>query len=225
MRAPLMLLAAVVLGAAPAHAAAAPLDVAATHAYILAGNRLARAGVSHINSAQAKIERLNSKLAHECPHAAAGSPQNDASQPLSGLVVVAEWSIAFGSNAEPINTFLKTTTRLRWSSRAITRIAHRYATSLHEMATLPMPDLCQVIRTWKAAGFQAPPAGVESLVQHAEAIELNKVPPRMLAPYERGNDASTLAQTERLQYRIAEAEFVHGMHDTFQIFDTLALNA
>jgi hypothetical protein len=220
-----MILAALVLGAAPATAAATPADVAATHTYILASQRLAQAGVSRVNAAQAKIERFNSKLARECPRAAAGSPQNDASQPMSGLVVVAEWSIAFGTNAGPINSFLQTTSRLRWSSPTLTRLAHRYATSLHEMATLPMPNLCQVIGTWKAGGFLTPPAGVLSLVRHAEAIELNKVPTRMLAPYERGSDASTLAQAERLQYKIAEAEFVHGMHDTFQIFDTLALNA
>jgi hypothetical protein len=224
MRALPLALAALVLGAAPAPALAAPADVSATHAYILASHRLAQASVSRINAAQAKIEGLNSRLARECPHAAAGSPQNDASQPMAGLVVVAEWSIAFGTNAGPINTFLGTVRRLHWSSHAITRIAQRYATSLHEMATLPMPNLCQAAGAWKANGFQTPPAGVVSLVQHAEAIELNRVPGRMLAPYERGGDASILKQTDRLQWRIAEAEFVDGEHDLFQLLETLSIN-
>jgi hypothetical protein len=224
MRVHLTLLAGLVLTIAPAQATAAPLDLAATHAYIQASHKLAQASVSRINPAQAKIVRLNGKLAGECPRIGAGSPQNDASQPVSGLVVVAEWSIAYGTNAGPIRTFANTVTRLHWSSQSTTRIAKRYATSLHEMATLPMPDLCQVIRTWKASGFQVLPAGVDSLLKHAEAIELNKVPPRLLAPFERGADASTLAQTERLQAKIAEAEFVNGVHDTFQMLDTLALN-
>jgi hypothetical protein len=218
------LFATLALGFVPAGADAAARDLAATHAYIQASYRLAQASVSHIDAALAKIQRLNSKLARECPHAAAGSPQNDASQPVSGLVVVAEWSIAFGTNARPINTFANTVKRLHWSNHATTRLAQRYATSLHEMATLPTPNLCQTIATWKASGFQAPPAGVESLVRHAEAIELNKVPKRMLAPFARGTDTSTLARTERLQAEIAEAEFVHGVHDTFQLLDTLALN-
>jgi hypothetical protein len=218
------LLAALAVAVAPAQAAAATGDVTATHAYLQASYRLARASLSSVGAAQAKIERLNGKLARECPHAGAGSPQNDASQPVSGLVVVAEWSIAFGTNATPINTFLQTTKRLQWSNRTTTRIARRYATSLHEMAALPMPDLCQVIATWRASGFQLVPATVIGLVRHAEGIELNKVPPRMLAPFARGADASLLARTQSLQAKVAEAEFVNGVHDTFQLLDTLALN-
>jgi hypothetical protein len=224
MRALPMLLAVIALAAAPAHAVAAPTDIVATHAYIQASHRLAQAGVSSINVAQAKIERLNSRLARECLHAAAGSPQNDASQPMAGLVVVAEWSIAYVNVAGPIRTFANTVVRLHWSSGATTRIARRYAKSLQEMATLPMPNLCQAVSAWKANGFQTPPAGVTSLVRHAEAIELNKVPPPMLAPYERGSDASMLQQTERLQWRIAEAEFRDGEHDLFKLLDTLAIN-
>jgi hypothetical protein len=224
MRAGTAILAAIVIGSLPAQAAAAPQDLAATHTYIRAGYKLARASLARIDIAQAKIERLNGRLAHECPHAAQGSPQNDASQPVSGLVVVAEWSIAFGASAGPINAFFQTTKGLRWSKGSITRIARRYGRSLHEMATLPMPDLCRVIAAWKAGGFQAPPPGVIGLVQHAEAIELTRVPARLLAPFAHGADASLLARTEHLQAKIAEAEFVNGVHDTFQLLDTLSLN-
>jgi hypothetical protein len=224
MRAAATLLAGLVIGALAAQAAASPRDVSATHTYIQASYKLARASVARIGTAQAKIERLNGRLARECPHAAEGSPQNDASQPISGLVVVAEWSIAFGTSAGPIDAFFQTTRGLRWSNAGITRIAQRYARSLHEMATLPMPNLCQVIAAWKASGFQAPPAGVLNLVQHTESIELTRVPARLLAPFARGADARLLAQTNRLQVKIAEAEFVHGVHDTFQLLDTLSLN-
>src|SRR5436190_10263849 len=103
MRAATTLLAGLVIGALPAQAAASPRDLTATHTYIQAGNKLARASFARIDAAQARIERLNGRLARECPHAAEGSPQNDASQPVSGLVVVAEWSIAFGTSAGPIN--------------------------------------------------------------------------------------------------------------------------
>jgi hypothetical protein len=224
MRATPALLAGLMLALVPAHAVAAPRDVAATHAYIQAAYKLARASVANIRVAQARIERLNGRLARECPHAAEASPQNDASQPVSGLVVVAEWSIAFGTNAGPINAFVTATKRLRWSSAGTTRIAQRYGRSLHEMAALPMPNLCQVIATWKAGGFQAPPAGVVPLVQHTESIELNRVPSRLLAPFARGADAGILARTDRLQAKIAEAEFVDGVHDTFQLLDTLSLH-
>src|SRR5438067_13909958 len=152
MRLRMALLAIVAVGFAPAQAAAAPRDLAATHAYIQASYRLAQASVRRIDAAQAKIERLNGRLVRECPQAAAGSPQSDSSQPVSGLVVVALWSIAYGTNAGPIQTFVQATRGLQWSSQAITRAARRYATSLHEMATLPMPNLCQAIAAWKASG-------------------------------------------------------------------------
>jgi len=224
MRLGIGLLATLAVGFAPTQAAAAPRDLTATHAYIQASYRLARASVSRIDPAQAKIERLNGRLAHECLHAGAGSLQNDASQPVSGLAVVALWSIAYGVNAGPIHAFQEATQRLQWTNPAITRAARRYATSLSEMAALPMPNLCQVIAAWKASGFQVVPPSATNLVRHAEAIELNKVPRRMLAPFERGTDASIFARTLRLQAKIAEAEFVNGVHDTFQLLDTLALN-
>jgi hypothetical protein len=224
MRAWATLTTALALGGAPAAAAGAPQDVSATHAYIQASHRLLQLSVSSIPPSLAKIGRLNSRLARECPLAAAGSPQNDASQPVSGLVVVAEWSIAYGNDAGPINAFLHATNRLRWANNTITRTAHHYAQSLHEMATLPEPNLCQVIAAWKASSFQVVPAGVDDLVRHAEVIQLVPVPARLLAPFERAGDARLLADTGRLEGKVAEAESVDGVRDTFQLLETLALN-
>jgi len=224
MRARSTLLAALALAVAPAQAIAAPQDVAATHVYIQANYALARASVGHIAAGQAKIERLNGDLARECPGVGAGSPEDEASQPVSYDVAAALWSLAYGADAGPIDTFLTRTGRLRWNNRAITHAAQTYARNLHELATLPLPDLCQTVRSWKASGFQVIPPATLSLVRRVEAIEPNAIPPRLLAPYERGSDASMLARTLQLERRIEENEFLVGQTDWLQVLATLGLN-
>jgi hypothetical protein len=219
-----VLFATLALGLMPAQALATPQDIAATHAYIQANYALARASVARIGVAQAKIERLNGQLARECPREGAGSPENEASQPVPHEVVVALWSIAYGINAGPIRTFINATKRLRWSDRRLTNIAESYARSLHEMATLPLPDLCADVRAWKASGFQLAPAATARLVLRVEAIELKTIPPRLLVRYERGADSGTLARTARLETKLEETEIIIGQNDWQQLLGTLALN-
>ena len=218
-----LLLATVALLIAAPQVSASPQDVSATHAYIQADYALARASVGRIGAVQAKIEQLNATLARECPHSTVGVPEDEASQPLSHEPVVAMWAIAYGTNAASIRAFVSVTNRLHWSNPRTTSLARRYARSLKEMATLPMPDLCADVRSWRESDFQVVPAGTLRLVEHAEAIELNPVPSQLLAPYERGADASTLARAARLETKLEEHEFGMGQEDWQQLLDTLGL--
>jgi hypothetical protein len=224
MRKGTMLLAALALGVAPGQANAGPQDIAATHAYISANHALAQASVAQIGAAQAKIERLNRALARECPLVGGGSPQNEASQPISYEVSVALWSLAYGINARAISTFVRSTASLRWSNRALTRAAQSYARNLHGFATLPLPNLCADVRAWKASGFQVVPATTTTLDLREQALELNPLSPRLLAPYERGADASLLTSTLRLEKAIEENEFEAGQTDWIQLLQTLGLS-
>jgi hypothetical protein len=217
------LMAALVLATAPAPAVATTQDVAATHTYIEANYTLAQAMVARLHAGQTKIERLNGELAHECPGVGAGSPENEASQPISHEVTVALWSLAYGTDAGPIRTFTSLAGHLRWSNRAIGRAAQTYARNLHELATVPVPELCADVRSWRESGFQVVPAGTVSLVQRVEAIEPTAIPSRLLAPYERGADASMLARTIRLETKLEENEFLVGQGDWIQLLGTLGL--
>jgi hypothetical protein len=167
---------------------------------------------------------LNGSLARDCPQVGSGSPENEASQPVSHEVVAALWSLAYGADAGPIRAFVAGAKRLRWSNPAITHIAARYAASLHQLATLPLPNLCDTVTSWKASGFQVVPPATLSLVQRVEAIELTRIPARLLAPYERGSDKSILARTTHLETRLEENEFVVGQTDWLQLLGTLGLN-
>lgn len=215
---------ALALTVGPAQALATPEDVAATHAYIEANHSLAVAMVAQIHPVQRKIEALNKTLAHECPGIGAGSPENEASQPISHEVAVALWSIEFGSVAGPVARFQRTLARLHWSSQAMTRAAAKYVRALRELSTVPLPGLCADVRSWKESGFQVIPAAALVLVERIEAIEPKAISPRLLAPFERGSDRTTLKQTQRLEQKIEESEFLVGQGDWIQVLETLALN-
>jgi hypothetical protein len=202
---------------------AAASDISATHAYIQANYSLAKAGVARIGPIQAKIEALNASLAQQCPGAGKGAPELEITQPLSHEVVAAGWQIAYRANAGPIATFVSKTKHLRWSNGRITRIVSRYAKSLHEMATLPVPSICEDVRSFAASGFRTPPARAVAQVEHAESIELEPVPARLLSAFERGSDAGVLAKAATLELKLEEQEFSLGQTDWLQLLETLGL--
>jgi hypothetical protein len=217
---PLVMLA---LAMAPPPVLASSQDVAATHTAIVAGYTLAHAGVATIDVAQSKIQSFNRKLAAECPGVGSGTPENEASQPMSYEVAVALWSIAYGSAAGPIKTFAKAVGPLRWTSPRINRIAHTFVANLTALATIPLPDLCGDVRAWTASGFTTIPRHVIELNRRVESLELPEIPWRLVAPYVRRGDAGRVAYIKRAERKIAEAEFVLGQNDWYQVLQTLGL--
>jgi hypothetical protein len=219
-----MILTILALAVAPARALATPLDVAATHAYIRANYAFVSTSEAKTGPTQAKVEAFNRQLGHECPNVGAGSPEDEASQPVSHEVAVALWSVSYGIDAGAIRTFVHTVRRLRWSNQRLTRIAHDYATDLTELATLPLPNLCGDVRAWKASGFTTVPADASSLVQRVEAIELKTIPPSLLAPYEQPADRGILARTIHLETKLEQFEVGTGFSDWDLVLGTLGLN-
>jgi len=216
-------LAGLVMALTPIRAVAASSDILATHAYIQANYALARASVARIGAGQAKIQQLNTQLASECPLVGAGSPEDAAAEPVSAEVAVALWSIAYGTDAGPIRSFLGIAKRLHWSDHRITALAERYANSLHAYATLPLPDLCGDVGSWKASGFQIIPATTTSSVAREQAVELEAGPSRLLARFERWSDAAMLACTEALEVKLEENEFLLGQGDWYEVLETLGV--
>jgi hypothetical protein len=223
MRSLVVTIVVVTLPIAPSPALAGSSDVAATHKAIVAGYALARAAVATINVAQSKIESLNGRLAAECPGAGRGAPENEASQPMSHEVTAALWSIAYGSAAGPIETFANAIRPLRWTSARFNRAARTFVANLTALATTPLPDLCGDVRAWRASGFTNIPGHVIELDSRVESLELPKVPWGLVAPYERKGDARLVAYIQRAERKIAEAEFVLGQKDWYQLLETLGV--
>jgi hypothetical protein len=211
------------LATAPSPALASAQDVAATHTAIVAGYALARAGVATIKIAQSKIESFNRRLGAECPGVGSGTPETEASQPMSYEVAVALWSIAYGSAAGPIKTFAKAMRPLCWTSARVNRVAHTFAANLTGLATIPLPDLCGDVRAWTASGFTSIPRHVLELDRRVEPLELPEIPWKLVAPYVRGRDTGRVAYIKRAERKIAEAEFVLGQNDWYQVLQTLGL--
>jgi hypothetical protein len=212
------------MGLAPAGAGAATRDLASTHAYVLANYRLAQESQARTGAGQAAIVRANRKLAQECPNVGAGSPQNGESQKMSYEVVGALWSIAYGTVAGPIEAFARAVAPLRWSNPGLTRRAREYAKSLHELAVLPLPDLCRDVREWSASGYRTIPAQTVSFDAHAESIEPHVVPERLLAPYLRPADRGVVQSTMRLENKLKDTETVTGFDDWDLLLGTLGVN-
>ena len=86
-----------------------------------------------------------------------------------------------------------------------------------------MPNLCADVRAWTASRFSAIPPNVAQLDKRVEAIEGEPIPPKLLAPFERGADASVAARTRGLEHKLAENEFVVGQDDWIEVTETLGL--
>ena len=211
------------IAALPAQALASSQDLAATHAYLEANYTLSREGVGLIHSEQANVEHLNAKLAHECPNVGAGSPESEASEPVSYEVAVALWSVLYGTAAKSIRGFDAAVKPLRWSSPRITRISQQYASDLHELATLSLPHLCADVSAWKATRYQTVPPNIISLQHRVEAIQPTPVPNSLLAPYESGSDRALAASTAKLETKLLNTETVVGFNDWDQVLGTLGL--
>ncbi len=218
------ILALLALGLAPATALATPQDVASTHAYIVANYAFAQASEAKAGTAQADVIRLDRKLGRECANAGKGSPQNEEAQKVSYEVAGAIWSVTYGADAGPIDTFLRAVKPLRWSNPRLTRIEQGYAKSLRGLGALPLPHVCNDVRAWSASSFQTIPAPTISFDRHVESLEGHTIPPRLLAPYEQPADRSILARTTSLETKLEHAETVTGFNDWDSLLETLGLN-
>jgi hypothetical protein len=209
--------------AAPAPASASPQDAASTHAVIAADYALTRSAVADIPVAQADVERFDRQLAGECPGAGAGTPETEASTPMSKEVAAALWSVSYGSEAGPIARFAKAIRALRWTNGRFERAVHAYARVLSGLATIRLPDLCGDVRSWTASGFETVPRDVVALDEQVEPLVVPEIPWGLVGPYEQGRDASLVTYIKRAERKTAEAEFMLGQKDWYQVLETLGL--
>ena len=138
-------------------------------------------------------------------------------------VAAALWSIAYGSAAAPIERFARAMRPLRWTSATLNRFARSFVANLTGLATIPLPDLCADVRAWSASGFTTIPQHVLELDHRVESLELPEIPWKLVAPYVLKSDAGRVAYIKRAERKIAEAEFVKGQDDWYQVLQTLGL--
>jgi hypothetical protein len=211
----------------PAAAAARPLDVASTRAYVRADNALTRSAKAHLPIAESNIRGLIRRVGRECPKIASGSPQNPEAELIYEEAVAAVTGMVYHADLAAIVRFTNTAGGLSWSSPRVTRIVHGYATRLRALATLAPPDVCADTRAWVSSGYTSLPASTTLAVQRLKAGEAagpSELPSGLLAPYERANESKTIAETARLEARLQETEANQGTAYLSKIVGVLELN-
>jgi hypothetical protein len=201
------------LTAGQAPALASPADVAATRTYIQANYALVQSAGSHLAGARAAYRNVLSRVRATCPDAAANSPQNPESTQLSYEVIGAMVTASIDTNLPPLNAFVRTAERTRWSSRGLTAAVHAYASKVKTMATLGRPDLCGDVKAWVATGFQTLSPRTVSFDQRFVPawVALGELPSG-LAAFERSDERTILQRTSQLEMKLSnfEAEAVES---------------
>jgi hypothetical protein len=219
-----VLLALLAFAVLPAGALANSGNSAATHAYIAANYALVRASDARTGIGQKDFKSYFRKIDSQCKGAGAGAPQDEEAQPLNYEATGAIWSITYGVAAAPIRAFVSTVDHLHWSNPKLTQLARSYAATLHGLATLPLPNLCGDVQTWRTGGFHAVPASTTSFDRHVESLEARTIPPKLLAPYEQPGEKGIVERTTHLELKLQDVETTVGYNDLESLVDTLGLH-
>jgi hypothetical protein len=200
-------------------------DAAATRAYIQADYALVHAARVNLATSEAALQKLRHRIASECPKVAAGSPQDTNSEQLSNELVGAMTVAAIQPDMRAVATFASAVSHLRWSSGALTRKVHAYASRLHTLSVLPRPDVCADVKAWAASRFQTLPASAVSFDARYYRVEVavGEVPAKLLAPSEQPDERLVLAHAERIEGQLSEAE-ANAVYTWGHIMESLALN-
>jgi hypothetical protein len=202
-------------------------DAAATQALARATDTLVRAANPDIPKGLASARRFGNAIAAQCPHAAAGSPQNGQSEQLDdeliGGMTIAGYSVA----AAPIAHFKQAVRGLHWSNNRLTRAVSTFADKLQKLATLKLPNVCGDIQAWADSGYKTLPASTVPFVHHYLQVtpEAEEVPLiiQLVGPYATNADFPILRRVERLETRLGEAEAA-AVETYSHIIITLELN-
>jgi hypothetical protein len=214
-----------ILASSSAPVLAAQGDTAATRAYVQADYALVHTAKVNLKTSEAALQKLRRKIAAECPKAAAGSPQDTDSEQLSNELVGAMTVVAIQPDRHAVATFASTIGRLRWSSATLTRTVHAYATRLKTLSLLPAPSVCGDVRAWAAGDYHALPASTVRFDSRYYKVEVavGEVPARLLAPSEQPDERPVLAQAQKIESQLSEAE-ANAVYTWGHIMESLALN-
>jgi hypothetical protein len=205
-----VLLVGVALAVAPPAASASSADVVTTQALARATNTLVRASEPDIGKALANVRSFASQTLAQCPHVAAGSPQDHDSEQLDNEVVGAMTTVGYHTAAGPIATFAHAVKGLHWSNGRLTRAVRTFASKLVGLSTLAVPSLCGDIGAWATSGYQTLPASTVQFNQRYSAVdpeaEESPLIIRLATPYGTPSDVPVLRRVERFEAQLAEAE-------------------
>jgi hypothetical protein len=191
----------------PASAPAASVDVASTGTFVQAYYRLLHNARVHLRAAEAAPRALLAQVRRECPHAAAGSPQNGDSTQLGNEVIGAMVLTAYHTDLPALNSFVAVAGHLRWSDPRLTRTVRNDVADLRVMAKLAPPHLCADVGAWVASGYRTLPAATVAFdrVFMPAWVGIPR-PPAGLGAFAGAQQRSLLKRSGALVVQLAEGE-------------------
>ncbi len=194
-------------GAAIAPSGAQASDASATGAYLQANYALVSAASSRIGQVEHTLRSLRVRLGSECSGAAANSPEDTDSEQLSNEVIGTMITTAERVDLAAGRSFVKAVRGLSWSSGSLSGQVRAYAAHVSRLIALPVPKICNDIRSWAASGFGTLPAATEPF---DTTFLANWVAPgdqpAGLARLESGAERALARRTAHLEELITELE-------------------
>jgi hypothetical protein len=217
----LALVAAAVTLMAPSAASAS--NAGATRTYLNANYALVQAAHTRIHEVESTLRGLLAKVRGECPLAAAGSPEEAQSERLSNEVIGTMVLTAIRLDLPAGRAYVRAVRSLRWSSSSLTRSVHAYAEKVAKMISLPVPKLCQDVRSWAGSGFKILPAATRPFDTAFLGSWVSPgFLPSGLRPYEGASVRSLVRVTEKQESDIVELE-AREVETWGKIMDSLEL--
>jgi hypothetical protein len=196
-----------VLAMLPASTPAASVDVASTGTFVQAYYTLVRNARAHLRAAEAVPGAVLAQVRRECPHAAAGSPQNGDSTQLSNEVIGAIVLTAYHLDLPALNRFVAAAGHLHWSDRRLTRTVRNDVGDLRVLAKLAPPHLCADVGAWVASGYHTLPAATVAFDRVFIPAWIGiPPPPARLGAFTDANQRSLLKRSDALIARLTEGE-------------------
>jgi hypothetical protein len=188
-------------------ALASPRDVAATSSYLHANYALVHAAHSRIKQVESRLRGLLARIRGECPHAAAGSPEDEHSLKLRTEVIGTLVLTAIHLDIPAGQAFVAAVRGLRWGSASLTRAVRRYAAKVSRMISLRIPNICGDVESWAGSDFTALPSFTEPFDAAFLASWVSPgFLPAGLPRYESASVHRLVRSTEREESDIIEVE-------------------
>ncbi len=210
-----------VVFAMPAVARVKPDDAAATLTYLKAQYIATRAADADIPAGFAALEALGKKLNVECPgvlanapHLAPGESPSQSQLEITEEVLTVVLGTFERTDHPALAHFSHVVSGLRWSDRALTRLARSYAAERAAQSSLQAPDLCADLKAWVASGYQAVSPSTKqyvhrldvisgmTVVNFNEGLDIGKIIARRLSPYEGRTDKAIVRRINRTEAQV-----------------------
>ncbi len=219
----LFLTAAALYGTVPPAAASNP-DAVATHSYLTAEYKLARALLHDAAGARGPERAVAAQIARECPRVVSGMPgepsfssilaatprkrgenarlsQQKQTMQLELATAVDRTGDGLSQPAE--EAFAAEVRRLAWSNPAITTALQAATKTMLEAASAPAPHFCADARVWAQGGFRALSApsrefqASRAAQRSQEVAELSLA--ALLKPHEDASDRALIRKTRAVE--------------------------